>query len=135
MAQFAFLNSLNSAVKMDEPITRGPVPRYEKRKILENKYYTALFRNHFLTSYYEHFYVFHSTCDYSNLNSSTLNSSKSKASMSFSSSMSSGKTPKKHGDMNSNKKTPSKTPKKSPGNYLIRKKKCQPVFHDSAILI
>jgi len=107
MSQFAFLNSINNAVKMDEPITKGPIPRYEKRKILENRYKIVLKYVPILDSF-----KFSFLFSYSNLNSSMLNSSKS-------SSMSSGKTPKKHIDIY-NKKTPSKTPKKSPGNYPVK---------------
>ncbi|XP_065221940.1 cell division cycle protein 20 homolog [Planococcus citri] len=82
MSQFAYIDNLNTGAKIDGPVNRGPISRYERMKVLEN--------------------------------SSHLNSSSNKASMSFNSSISSSKTPKKHADPNT-KKTPSKTPKKSPG--------------------
>lgn len=31
MSQFAFFNDLNSAVKMDEPLTKGPLPRWQRK--------------------------------------------------------------------------------------------------------
>ncbi|XP_014251198.1 cell division cycle protein 20 homolog [Cimex lectularius] len=34
MAQFNFINELNSALRMDDPITKGPLPRWQ-RKVLE----------------------------------------------------------------------------------------------------
>ncbi|XP_075227152.1 cell division cycle 20 protein fzy [Lycorma delicatula] len=93
MSQFSFINDLNAAVKMDEPLTKGPVPRWQK-KCLESSF--------------------------SNINL-TLNSSKSKSST-INSTVSS-KTPKSYGSkksceamglMKTPLKTPTRTPKKSP---------------------
>lgn len=33
MSQFAFVNDLKSAVRMDEPITSGPAPRWMKKSV------------------------------------------------------------------------------------------------------
>jgi hypothetical protein len=31
MSQFAFANELKNCVRMDEPITKGPIPRWQKK--------------------------------------------------------------------------------------------------------
>uniref|UniRef100_A0A1B6CXB3 CDC20/Fizzy WD40 domain-containing protein n=3 Tax=Clastoptera arizonana TaxID=38151 RepID=A0A1B6CXB3_9HEMI len=36
MAQFSFFNEINSAVRMDEPITKGPTPRWQKKTLESN---------------------------------------------------------------------------------------------------
>jgi cell division cycle protein 20 (cofactor of APC complex) len=33
MSQFAFANELKNCVRMDEPITKGPIPRWQKKCI------------------------------------------------------------------------------------------------------
>ncbi|XP_063241197.1 cell division cycle protein 20 homolog isoform X2 [Bacillus rossius redtenbacheri] len=94
MSQFSFYNDVNSCVRMDEPITRGPQPRWLKKPD-EN-------------------------CSSTNITNNSLNTSKSFLSLSMNSSQlkspSKGisaqlkKTPRK-----TPSKTPKKTPKKSPG--------------------
>uniref|UniRef100_A0A1B6GJ63 Cell division cycle protein 20 homolog n=1 Tax=Cuerna arida TaxID=1464854 RepID=A0A1B6GJ63_9HEMI len=86
MAQFSFFNDLNSAVRMDDPITKGPVPRWQQKGLETSS---------------------------SGMNIS-LNASKSMFATSVNTS--SSKTPKKHGnsELTHQKKTPSKTPSKTP---------------------
>nr|XP_018905377.1 PREDICTED: cell division cycle protein 20 homolog [Bemisia tabaci] len=91
MAQFSFLNDLNSAVRMDEPITKGPVPRWQKK-----------------------------TLEPSGGINSSLNLSKGKISASFNASSSGMPKTPKQSDAMAMKKTPSKTPKKSPGKTPSR---------------
>ena len=33
MSQFAFANELKNCVRMDEPITKGPIPRWQRKCI------------------------------------------------------------------------------------------------------
>jgi hypothetical protein len=33
MSQFAFANDLKNCVRMDEPITKGPIPRWQRKCI------------------------------------------------------------------------------------------------------
>ncbi|XP_069696576.1 cell division cycle protein 20 homolog isoform X2 [Periplaneta americana] len=87
MSQFAFANELKNCVRMDEPITKGPIPRWQK-KCLEA----------------------------SNSSNTSLNISK-KTSASFNGSLSRTPSKRNLSAENAGtKKTPSKTPKKSPGS-------------------
>lgn len=89
MAQFRYVNELNSLLNIDGPITKGPLPRWQRKGIENNS---------------------------SNANLS-LNSSKQKSNSSINNS--SSKTPTKiaGSDVIRTKKTPAKTPSKnkSPG--------------------
>lgn len=97
MAQFKFMNELNSMMNMDGEISKGAVPRYQ-RKLLE------------------------SSAASMSLNAS-INSSKHKLSVSYNgyasaiSSATNNKTPNKNTMDASKKKTPNG---KSPGNQFIR---------------
>ncbi|XP_063891462.1 cell division cycle protein 20 homolog isoform X1 [Helicoverpa armigera] len=100
MAQFNYLNEINSLATMDGPITRGPLQRWAKKSNSENI-------NPLSTSFKNH----------SNVNLSTCNQSMQKLSLSANQScnnsvLSSNKTPTRN-DNKKGKKTPSKN--KSPG--------------------
>lgn len=86
MAQFKYLNEINSLLNVDGPLTRGPLARWQKKN-LEN------------------------SCS----SNDTMNSSKQKSSTALSSSVSNKTTPSKRigSDVLRVKKTPSKTPSKS----------------------
>lgn len=101
MAQFNYLNELNSLATMDGPITRGPLQRWAKKSSNENvnPSLSASFKNQ------------------SNINISSCNQSMQKLSISANQScnnsiLSSNKTPTRN-ENKKGKKTPSKN--KSPG--------------------
>lgn len=103
MAQFNYLNELNSLATMDGPITRGPLQRWVKKTANENinPMMSASFKN------------------VSNTNLSSCNQSMQKLSLSANQScnnsvLSSSKTPTRN-ENKKGKKTPSKN--KSPGEY------------------
>lgn len=86
MSQFTFANELKNCVRMDEPITKGPIPRWQRKCI-----------------------------EASNLSNTNLNVSKKKASTSFNASLSKTPSKwNVSGESIATKKTPAKTPKKSP---------------------
>lgn len=104
MAQFNYLNELNSLGKLDGPITRGPLQRWVKKTNNENynPSMSASFKN------------------ISNINISSCNQSMQKLSLSANQSCnnsvisSNNKTPTRN-EHKKGKKTPSKT--KSPGKF------------------
>lgn len=105
MAQFNYLNELNSLGKLDGPITRGPLQRWVKKTNNENlnPSLSASFKN------------------ISNINLSSCNQSMQKLSISANQScnnsvLSSNKTPTRN-ENKKGKKTPSKT--KSPGKIFF----------------
>lgn len=105
MAQFNYLNELNSLATIDGPITRGPLQRWVKKSNSENV-------NPSLST---------SLKNMSNLNISSCNQSMQKLSISSNQSyttnaLSSNKTPPRN-ENKKGKKTPSKN--KSPGKLLI----------------
>lgn len=104
MAQFNYLNELNSLATIDGPITRGPLQRWVKKTNNENI-------NPSLST---------SIKNISNINVSSCNQSMQKLSLSGNHScnnsvLSSSKTPTRV-DNKKGKKTPSKN--KSPGKYI-----------------
>lgn len=100
MAQFNYLNELNSLATMDGPITRGPLQRWVKKSSTENSLSTS--KNM-------------STANLSGINQSMqkLSVSNQSCNNSF---LSVNKTPTRT-DLRKNKKTPSKN--KSPGRVLF----------------
>lgn len=104
MAQFNYLNELNSLATLDGPLTRGPLQRWVKKS---NENVNPTLSN--------------SLKNMSNINLSVCNQSLQKLSLSASqscnnSSVLSNKTPTRN-ENKKGKKTPSKN--KSPGNYPI----------------
>lgn len=102
MAQFNYLNEINSLATMDGPLSRGPLQRWAKKSNIENMNpsLSASLKNH------------------SNINLSACNQSMQKLSVSANQScnnsvLSANKTPTRN-DKKA-KKTPSKN--KSPGMY------------------
>lgn len=43
MSQFTFVNDLKSAVRMDEPITNGPAPRWLKKSVESSTRYVYVY--------------------------------------------------------------------------------------------
>ncbi|XP_060801427.1 cell division cycle protein 20 homolog [Amyelois transitella] len=99
MAQFNYLNEINSLATMDGPLTRGPLQRWEKKSNIEN-------RNPSLSTSFK---------NVSNANISSCNQSMQKLSLSANNNVSTHKTPPRN-ENKKGKKTPSKN--KSPGRNI-----------------
>ncbi|PSN50320.1 Cell division cycle protein 20 [Blattella germanica] len=88
MSQFAFANELKNCLKMDEPITKGPIPRWQKKRL-----------------------------ESSNSSNATLNNSKLKLPTSCNTSLSKTPSKRNiAGETIATRKTPGKTPTKSPSS-------------------
>jgi len=91
MSQFSYVNDLKSAVRMDEPITSGPAPRWMKKSVESSSRYVYFYVLHVCTLQ-EMYLVF--VCFYCVYSDSSANTSR------------------KTNELLPIKKTPSKTPNK-----------------------
>lgn len=92
MSQFTYVNDLKSAVRMDEPITSGPAPRWMKKSVESTSRYVYFYLLHVCTLQEMYSIYF---CFYLVYSDSSVNTSR------------------KTIDLMPIKKTPSKTPNKS----------------------
>nr|CAD7396308.1 unnamed protein product [Timema cristinae] len=95
MAQCNFLNEIKNCVRMDDPLTKGPLPRWQKKRLEASN---------------------------NSINLSNVNNSMNKLSASFNTSNS--RTPSKQGGV-ATKKTPSKTPSKTPKKSPVSPTQCE----------